>query len=297
MNPILQVEDLSKVFLREGRPDFYAVDHVSFSVMPGEIIGLVGESGSGKSTIAKLITRLIDATTGSITVDGQDITHLKGKDLIPVYEKIQMVFQNPVGSFDPRRTLGDGIGESLRNKGVPKAEIDARCRELLAHCGLPGDFVKRYPFDTELPDSIISNLNRAYDNAIVLRESIGSESLAFIQLAIYAMNKAANSKAPLIELQKVSDFLLSFYGIADDQIDSENVRNIIKAGKRIERIDIYARLGMGKKELAREVHRMAPRVRKSGLDYNKEKLESVERLIEEEELDYYKIVSEVESIF
>lgn len=147
MNPILQVEDLSKVFLREGRPEFYAVDHVSFNVMPGEIIGLVGESGSGKSTIAKLITRLIDATTGSITVDGQDITHLKGKDLIPVYEKIQMVFQNPVGSFDPRRTLGDGIGESLRNKGVSKTEIDARCRELLEHCGIPGDFVKRYPHE------------------------------------------------------------------------------------------------------------------------------------------------------
>ena len=147
MEPILQVKDLSKAFSREGKPDFYAVDHVSFNVMPGEILGIVGESGSGKSTIAKLVTRLIDTTTGQIILDGQDITTLRGRQLIPVYSKIQMVFQTPVGSFDPRRTLGDGIGERLRNKGVPKAQVDARCRELLEQCGLPGDFVKRYPHE------------------------------------------------------------------------------------------------------------------------------------------------------
>lgn len=147
MEPILQVKDLSKVFHRKGKPDFYAVDHVGFDVSPGEILGIVGESGSGKSTIAKLLTRLIDPTTGSIIIDGQDITHLKGRQLIPVYSKIQMVFQTPAGSFDPRRTLGDGIGESLRNRGVPKAQIDARCRALLEKCGLPGDFVNRYPHE------------------------------------------------------------------------------------------------------------------------------------------------------
>ncbi|MCQ2553702.1 MAG: alpha-E domain-containing protein [Clostridia bacterium] len=219
---------------------------------------------------------------GIISIEQADRLYWLGRYTERVYTTLRLFSV----SFD---SLIDGIADSYvdfcKSIDIPNVYADKR------------DFVKRYPFDTELPDSIISNLNRAYDNAIVLRESIGSESLAFIQLAIYAMNKAANSKAPLIELQKVSDVLLAFYGIADDQIDSENVRNIIKAGKRIERIDIYARLGMGKKELAREVHRMAPRVRKSGLDYNKEKLESVERLIEEEELDYYKIVSEVESIF
>lgn len=219
---------------------------------------------------------------GIISIEQADRLYWLGRYTERVYTTLRLFSV----SFD---SLIDGIADSYvdfcKSIDIPNVYADKK------------DFVKRYPFDTELPDSIISNLNRAYDNAIVLRESIGSESLAYIQLAIYAMNKAANSKAPLIELQKVSDFLLSFYGIADDQIDSENVRNIIKAGKRIERIDIYARLGMGKKELAREVHRMAPRVRKSGLDYNKEKLESVERLIEEEELNYYKIVSEVESIF
>ncbi|MCQ2466889.1 MAG: alpha-E domain-containing protein [Clostridia bacterium] len=159
------------------------------------------------------------------------------------------------------------------------------------------DFITRYPFDASNPDSIISNLNRAYDNAIVLRESIGSETLAYIQLAIYEMNKAASSTAPLIELQKVTDNLIAFYGMVDDQIDSENVRNIIKSGKRIERIDMYARFGANKKRITREVHRLIPRVEHSGLDYDAQKLKNLEVLIEPDELDYYKIVEEVESIF
>ena len=145
MEPILKVTDLSKSFSRAGKNEFYAVDHVSFEVLPGEILGIVGESGSGKSTIAKLITRQIDATTGQIEIDGQDITRRKGKDLIPVYAKIQMVFQTPTGSFDPRRTLGDGICESLRNQGVSRAERLKKARALLEQCGLPGDFVDRYP--------------------------------------------------------------------------------------------------------------------------------------------------------
>ena len=96
------------------------------------------------------------------------------------------------------------------------------------------DFLRRYPFDTGVSDSIISNLNRAYDNAIVLRETIGSEALSYIQLSIYAMNSASKSDAPLIDLQVIMDELLSFWGLVDDQIDSEQIRNIIKVGKLIE---------------------------------------------------------------
>lgn len=158
------------------------------------------------------------------------------------------------------------------------------------------DFRKRYPFDSGNPDSIISNLNRAYDNAIVLRESITSEALSFVQLAIYDINKAAASSAPLIEMQAVLDHILSFWGIVDDQIDSEQVRNMIKAGKRIERIDLYARLGAAQSELIREVHRMIPRVERSGLSYDKEKLALLNQLVESTDLDYYKIVSVVEAI-
>ena len=158
------------------------------------------------------------------------------------------------------------------------------------------DFLRRYPFDADNSDSIISNLGRAYDNAIVLRDSIGSEALSYIQLAIYDMNKAAVSKSPLIELQYLIDHILSFWGIADDQIDSEQVRNMIKAGKRIERIDMYARLKVSREELIREVCRMIPRVERSGLIYDKVRLEQMKRLVENPDLDYYKIVSNVEAI-
>ena len=158
------------------------------------------------------------------------------------------------------------------------------------------DFVKNYPFDINNPDSIISNLIRAHDNAITLRESSGSETLAYIQLAIYEMNKAEKSKSPMIELQKVNDNLLAFYGTVDDQIDSENIRNIIKAGRRIERIDLYARLGLERKEIARQIHRLIPRLEKSGIEYDEAKLMEINRLIEEDEIDYYKIVFDVETI-
>ncbi|MGN0375003.1 MAG: alpha-E domain-containing protein [Butyrivibrio sp.] len=157
-------------------------------------------------------------------------------------------------------------------------------------------FKFRYPFDEVNPDSIISNLNRAYDNAIVLREEIGSETLSYIQLAIYDMNKAKISRAPLIEMQRVIDNILAFWGIVDDCIDSEQVRNIIKTGKRIERIDLYARLGIERSELVREINRLIPRIERSGIKYDKAKTENLKTLVTEPEINYYKIVSEVESI-
>lgn len=157
-------------------------------------------------------------------------------------------------------------------------------------------FREKYPFDEENPDSIMSNLNRAYDNAIVLREEIGSETLSYIQLAIYEMNRARISKAPLIEMQRVMDNLLAFWGIADDSIDSEQVRDIIKVGKRIERIDLYARLGVERKELDREISRLLPRIKKSGMEYDEEKLQHLKVLVLMPEIDYYEIVREVESV-
>ena len=158
------------------------------------------------------------------------------------------------------------------------------------------DFLKRYPFDPENPDSILSNLTRAYDNAIVLRESISSEALSYIQLAIYEINRAEKSASPLMEMQEVLDDLLAFWGIIDDQIDSEQIRNIIKAGKRVERVDLYARFGMDAKKIARELKRLYPRVKGSGLSYEQDKLDQLESLVKEERIDYYKMVSIVETI-
>ena len=147
MNTLLEAEHLTKVFTQRGKKSFKAVDDVSFSLKAGETLGIVGESGSGKSTLAKMIIRLTDITEGTLKFQGKDITKLKQRQLKDVYGKIQMVFQNPVGSFDPRRTLGDGIGESLRNRGIKKEEVAKRVKELLEQCGLDEEFAGRYPHE------------------------------------------------------------------------------------------------------------------------------------------------------
>ena len=145
MEPILKVENLTKVFTRKGQPDLTAVDGVSFELMPGECLGLIGESGSGKTTLVNMITRLLDASDGSIFLDGEDITRCSGRELRRAYRKMQMVFQTPTESFDPRRTLGDGIGESLRNSGLSRCDTRSEVARLLELCGLTPDFAGLYP--------------------------------------------------------------------------------------------------------------------------------------------------------
>ena len=145
MEPVLKVDNLTKVFTRKGQPDFTAVDHIGFELYPGECLGLIGESGSGKTTVVNMITRLLDSTEGRIVLDGEDITRLSGKELRKAYSEMQMVFQTPTDSFDPRCTLGDGIGESLRNNGMSRAETKREVARLLTECGLTPEFASRYP--------------------------------------------------------------------------------------------------------------------------------------------------------
>lgn len=145
MEPILRVENLRKTFSRQGQADFTAVNGIGFELFPGECLAIIGESGSGKTTAVNLIARLLDATSGSVFLDGREITHLRGRQLRQVYKTMQMVFQTPADSFDPRRTLGDGIGESLRNAGVSRKETRERVGELLKKCGLSPEFASRYP--------------------------------------------------------------------------------------------------------------------------------------------------------
>ena len=116
LEEFLRAEHLHKVF-SSGAEKFTAVDDVSLSLQHGEKLAIIGESGSGKTTVARIIARLIEPDGGRIILGGKDITKTKGRELRQVYGVMQMVFQNPVESFDPRWTLGDGICEGLLNHG------------------------------------------------------------------------------------------------------------------------------------------------------------------------------------
>ena len=132
MSVVLAAEHLTKTFVSQGRENFTAVDDVSFSVESGEKLGIIGESGSGKTTVVNMITRLLDVSSGTIRLDGEDITLKKGKELKEVYKKMQMVFQTPTESFDPRRKLGEAI---------------VKAGQLLELCGLEKEYAARYPHE------------------------------------------------------------------------------------------------------------------------------------------------------
>ena len=158
------------------------------------------------------------------------------------------------------------------------------------------DFIDRYAFGLDDPNSIISNLYRAYDNAIELREEIGSETLSFIQMAIYEMKSAKLSEAPLLHFQKITDAILAFWGCADDQIDDENTRNIIKIGKRVERIDLYARLRRDRTDIQRDIRRLSWRICRTDLIYSQEGLQRLKELADAPELDYAEIIRTVDAL-
>ncbi len=143
--PLLEIKNLCKVFKRKGLADVAALNDVSFSVFAGESLGVVGESGSGKSTLANIIACFIEPTSGLVYLQGEDITHAKRKAAQQVYQSIQMVFQNPVESFDPRQTLGQSITEGMRNAGSGKHEARRRACELLEQCGLSETVFNRFP--------------------------------------------------------------------------------------------------------------------------------------------------------
>ena len=142
---LYRVEDLSVVFDAGGRP-LHALDGVNLTVHRGETVGLVGESGSGKSTMAKVMMRAIRPTAGHLQFDGTDLAALDPRALKPVRRRLQMVFQDPYASLDPRLRIRESVAEPLLAHRVgSRAEISARVAELLAIVGLPEDAGARYP--------------------------------------------------------------------------------------------------------------------------------------------------------
>jgi peptide/nickel transport system ATP-binding protein len=152
--PVLEVTALVKEFpiksgvMRRTTGTIRAVDQVSLRVDPGTTVGLVGETGSGKSTLARLVLRLIDPTSGTVVVDGKDITTLRGPALRRHRETMQMVFQDPYSSLDPRQSVADVVGEPLAiHTSMSRAEREQRVVQLLGQVGLGSHVLQRQPHE------------------------------------------------------------------------------------------------------------------------------------------------------
>ena len=153
--PILSVRDLTKHYplksgvVRHTVGYVKAVDGVSFNLYPGETLGVVGESGCGKSTLGRLLVNLEPPTSGTITFEGRDVTNLTGSAMRKLRRDIQIVFQDPYTSLDPRMTVGDIVGEAFRihPDAVPRRKRTERVKELLDLVGLNPEHINRYPHE------------------------------------------------------------------------------------------------------------------------------------------------------
>ncbi|MBB3171572.1 alpha-E domain-containing protein [Parvibacter caecicola] len=139
----------------------------------------------------------------------------------------------------------------------------------------PDQFFRDCLFSPSLSASIAYSLNAASDNAVVLRDVIGSESAAYVQMALNDSQAAAASDTPLLDLQSVTDSIMAFKGSCDDYIANDAARNIIKCGFSVERLDLYARLGYRLGDLRREVQKLASRIDRTGMDYNRDILKQL----------------------
>jgi peptide/nickel transport system ATP-binding protein len=151
--PLLEVTDLTKFFALPGDGLFQkprilrAVDGVDLTVMRGETVGLVGESGCGKSTLARLVTRLYEPSGGRVLFDGTDITHATQADIRPLRRRMQMIFQDPYASLNPRMSVNEILSGPLKLHGLTEGDARARVAELLALVNLPASAATRFPHE------------------------------------------------------------------------------------------------------------------------------------------------------
>ncbi|RUS45471.1 ABC transporter ATP-binding protein [Cohnella sp. AR92] len=146
-NSLLQVENVSKTFRVRGKK-LHAVENVSFALEAGKTLGLVGESGSGKSTLGRLVLRLLDSDKGRVVFDGTDITKFKKKDLRALRRDMQIIFQDPSASLNPRMTVGEAIEDAMAIHQIgTKASRQQRVSELLEKVGLPEEVKYAYPHE------------------------------------------------------------------------------------------------------------------------------------------------------
>ncbi len=223
--PLLDVIDLKKHFpiskglLSRDSGKVYAVDGVSFHINQGETLGLVGESGCGKSTVGRTVLRLLDPTDGSIKLNGRDITHLSKTDMRPVRREMQIIFQDPYSSLNPRMTAGGIVEEMLRVHGIgTPAERKEQTAELFERVGLRQAQLESFPHEFSGGQRQRIGIARAL--ALNPKVIIGDEPVSALDVSIQA--QVINL---LMDLQ--AEFNLSYLFIAHDLAVVEHISDRI----------------------------------------------------------------------
>lgn len=225
---LLSIEHLAKRFSSGGR-DVAALDDVSLTIRAGETLGLAGASGSGKSTLARILMRLIPADAGTIRLEGEDWLALSGADLRRRRQKIQMVFQDVLGAFNPRATVGSVIDDPLRIHGVvPKAQRPHEISALLDRVGLPASYAERS----------IREVSGGQRQRIAIARAIATRpSLIVLDEAVSALDVSIRGKILelLVELQRerVIAYLFVSHDLAVLRAVSHRIA-IMETGKLIE---------------------------------------------------------------
>lgn len=158
------------------------------------------------------------------------------------------------------------------------------------------DFIERYVLDDSDPNSIISNLYRAYDNCIVLRNEIGTETVTYLEVALNNLKDIQDFDSFMLELQTVVDYILAFWACLSDIVEKYEVKTIVKLGRRIERLDLYLRLRKNQTEIKKALYLLDDRMKRASVPYNIENYVTLKEVIYDDCLDYDKAIYLVESL-
>ena len=183
--PLVETRNLKKYF-KTGKGMLHAVEDVNLKIYPGKTLGVVGESGCGKSTLGRTILRLHQATSGEVLYNGENILQYKKKDMKKIHLNMQMVFQDPYSSLDPRMSVHNLIAEPVQVGGIlkNKAEINEHVRDIMEMCGLPADHANLYPH--ELDGGLRQRVGLARAMAVSPKFIVCDEPVSALDVSIQA---------------------------------------------------------------------------------------------------------------